>query len=73
MATTEIAVPQATPRAKTGSIKAQRFIGKTIALLLLSAGAILFMMPLVWMLTTALKTVDAATSFPPQWIPERRD
>lgn len=70
MATTEISVPQATPRAKTGSIKAQRFIGKTIALLLLSAGAVLFMMPLVWMLTTALKTVDAATSFPPQWIPK---
>ncbi len=49
--------------------KFQKAFGKFLALLLLSLGSVLVLMPLVWMMSTALKTDDASTSFPPQWIP----
>lgn len=71
MATTQqIAVPQAVPSRKAGSIKAQRFIGKIMALFLLLAGSVLVMMPLVWMLSTSLKLEDEASTYPPEWIPQ---
>lgn len=57
----------------TSRFKGQKFqkaFGKFLALLLLGLGSILVLMPLVWMLTTSLKTDDASTSFPPQWIPK---
>ncbi len=52
------------------SVKLQRLLGQIAALVLLSAGSILVLMPLVWMLSTSLKTRAASTTFPPQWIPE---
>jgi multiple sugar transport system permease protein len=51
------------------SIKFQRRMGQLIALLILTAGSILVLMPIVWMLTTSLKNKDGAATFPPQWIP----
>lgn len=30
---------------------------------------VVFLLPIVWMLSTALKSVSGTTSFPPQWIP----
>jgi multiple sugar transport system permease protein len=51
------------------SLKGQRLLGKIIALILLSLGSLLIMLPLIWMITTSLKTNDASTSYPPQWIP----
>jgi multiple sugar transport system permease protein len=56
-------------KSRPRSLKRQRLLGKTTALLLLAAGSLLIMLPLVWMLTTSLKTNDASTSYPPQWIP----
>jgi multiple sugar transport system permease protein len=71
MATTqEITVPQTIPAKKTGSIKLQRFIGKSLAILMLTLGASLVMMPLVWMISTSLKSEDEASSFPIEWIPQ---
>jgi len=51
------------------SIKLQKVVGRTIALVLLSAGSILVLMPLIWMLSTSLKTKSTSTEFPPKWIP----
>ena len=70
MATTqELTVPQAVPAKKTGSIKAQRFLGKFAALTLLTLGSILVLMALVWMVSTSLKSEEASSTFPIEWIP----
>ena len=69
-ATSDIAIPQPSARGKTGSIKAQRLIGKTVALVFLTLGSLLVLLPLVWMFTTSIKSEDNATGFPPQWIPQ---
>jgi ABC-type glycerol-3-phosphate transport system permease component len=37
--------------------------------LLCSAGAILFILPFIWMIVTSLKDSTAVFTFPPQWIP----
>lgn len=38
--------------------------------LLLIAGAILFLVPLLWMLSTSLKTDTKIFAYPPQWLPQ---
>ena len=60
--------------AKAPSLKLQKLASKTVALTLLALGSVLVLMPLVWMLSTSLKSKSATTTFPPQWIPrdERR-
>jgi multiple sugar transport system permease protein len=60
--------------AKAPSLKLQKLVGTTVALTLLTLGSVLVLMPLVWMLSTSLKSKSATTAFPPQWIPrdERR-
>jgi multiple sugar transport system permease protein len=40
-----------------------------LAYVLLLAGAAFFLLPLVWMLSTALKPVEQTMSLPPQWLP----
>ncbi len=52
------------------SVRLQRLLGQIGALVLLSVGSVLVLMPLVWMLSTSLKTTAASTTFPPQWIPQ---
>jgi multiple sugar transport system permease protein len=65
-----MSVPQAVPAKKTGSIKVQRFVAKTVAILLLTLGSSLVLMPLVWMVSTSLKSEDEASTFPIEWIPQ---
>jgi multiple sugar transport system permease protein len=55
--------------ARASGLKFQRLAGMTIAIVLLALGSILVLMPLVWMLSTSLKSRSATTAFPPQWIP----
>jgi multiple sugar transport system permease protein len=47
---------------------AQR-VQRIFAYLLLFAGTIIFILPLMWMLTTALKTSQGVTAFPPEFFP----
>lgn len=51
------------------SIKLQRIVGQIVVMLILGIGAIAVLMPLVWMLTTSLKSRSASSEFPPKWIP----
>jgi multiple sugar transport system permease protein len=46
----------------------EQFI-QIISTILLSIGMIVILIPLVWMLVSALKPRDAVNTFPPQWIP----
>jgi multiple sugar transport system permease protein len=75
MTTDSMSTPQTTSTtsrriSRRQSLKFQRFVGKTIALTLLTLGSVLVMLPLVWMLSTSLKARENATEFPPKWIPQ---
>ncbi len=52
-----------------GSIKRQNLIVRSLALIVLSVGVTLVLLPLIWMLSTSLKSPRATTQMPPQWIP----
>lgn len=50
-------------------MKFQNLLAKLVALALLTAGTVLVLMPLVWMLSTSLKSKSMSTEYPPRWIP----
>ena len=50
-------------------LKFQRLLGKVITLAFLTIGAVVVLMPLIWMLSTSLKSKSTSTEFPPRWIP----
>jgi multiple sugar transport system permease protein len=45
------------------------YVAQTSAYVLLTAGAITMIVPLLWMVSTSLKTLVEANAFPPQWVP----
>lgn len=51
-------------------LRLSRFLGKTMAFLLLTAGSLMVMLPLVWMLITSVKARENATEYPITWIPQ---
>lgn len=60
-----------TQRISRRGLKFTRFMGKTLSLLLLTAGSVMVILPLVWMFSTSLKARENATEFPPSWIPQQ--
>lgn len=50
--------------------KTQRTIQAVIVYALLLPGAVIFLFPLLWMLSTAVKPEDQIFLFPPKWIPD---
>ncbi|MDD2237310.1 MAG: carbohydrate ABC transporter permease [Kiritimatiellae bacterium] len=46
-------------------------IKKTVIYFLLLIGAVIFILPLVWMISTALKPIEQTMSLPPSWLPYR--
>jgi ABC-type sugar transport system, permease component len=52
------------------SLKTAEIMHKTLIYLTLVAGSALFVMPLVWMLSTSLKGDIGLFDLPPKWIPE---
>ena len=50
--------------------KQEKIIGKFIAYLLLSLGALAMIVPFIWMLSTSLKEPSQVFSYPPKWIPQ---
>ena len=49
----------------------KHFLGRLIIYILLIGGSVIFLVPLFWMLSTALKPIDQSMSMPPTWIPYR--
>jgi multiple sugar transport system permease protein len=47
----------------------QKLFGQALALVFLSVGAMVVLVPLVWMVSTSLKSRSTSTEFPPKWIP----
>jgi len=52
------------------SIEKQKMIINSVIFILLLVGAIIMLLPLLWMLSTSLKEKEAAFLLPPQWIPK---
>lgn len=50
-------------------IKKQGPIARFVIYALLLAGSAVFLVPLVWMISTALKPIDQTMSMPPTWVP----
>ncbi|MGH2390362.1 MAG: hypothetical protein ACRDIE_19350, partial [Chloroflexota bacterium] len=66
----EGAVGGPTPiEAAQARIKRRALISRTIALVIVSAGALFILTPVFWMLSTSLKTLAQTLTFPPVWIP----
>ena len=53
-----------------GGRKNQRLVGNTSVHLLLLLGSALMVIPLLWTLSTSLKTTQQIAVWPPQWIPD---
>ena len=53
-------------------IKARARLVKGTALALLIVGSVVVMIPLAWMISSALKTSQAANTVPPEWIPREQ-
>jgi len=47
----------------------QKLLGQVIAVVFLTIGSIMVLIPLVWMLSTSLKSRSTSTEYPPKWIP----
>src|SRR5690349_20515982 len=62
-----VVIPRRESRMRTKS--ARELIGKIIAYTLLTLGSILIMIPVFWMVSSALKPNSQIFLFPPQWIP----
>jgi multiple sugar transport system permease protein len=62
-----VVVPRRESRMRTKS--SRDLIGKIIAYTLLTLGSILIMIPVFWMVSSALKPNSQIFLFPPQWIP----
>ena len=62
-----VVVPRRESRMRTKSSRG--LIGKIIAYTLLIIGSILIMIPVFWMVSSALKPNNQIFLFPPQWIP----
>lgn len=54
----------------TGSMKRKKLIGNTITYIIITALAIVILLPFFWMLSTALKANADIFAWPPQWIPK---
>ncbi|MHA1834455.1 MAG: carbohydrate ABC transporter permease [Candidatus Baldrarchaeia archaeon] len=49
--------------------KMEKIMWKTFLYLLITAGAIVFILPFIWMVSTSLKPASEIFVFPPKWIP----
>lgn len=64
-------VSEKPPKRRAGSHANQLTWPRAFAIhAVLIAGSLLFLFPLVWMISTALKPIDQTMIMPPRWIPE---
>lgn len=58
------------PTAKIG-LNVREAASKTLVYLILGAGSVIILMPLLWMISTSLKPLSHVFRFPPEFIPQR--
>ncbi len=64
-------IPSNTPQVYRSSFatRASRLLGRVVSHVILLAGAAVFSIPFIWMLSTSLKTDRQIFAWPPVWIP----
>ncbi len=62
-------LPQTHTRGAFGSMRMLRMLHNTLVYGLLIVGSIVFLLPLVWMLSTSLKVSSAVFAYPPSFLP----
>ena len=62
-------VVQVVPRRRIKVGRIAGIAGRGLALLVLLIGAVAFLFPLLWMISTSLKSLDEVFTVPPIWIP----
>lgn len=67
--TTARAIPQRTMRARIKGRAFQSLAGRTLVFVIAALGAIGFLIPFLWAVSTSLKADANVLVFPPQWIP----
>src|SRR6266508_543919 len=63
--------PGARPRRRRQRREFWPMLSLALAFVVLTAGAITMAVPLLWMVSTSLKNLAEANSFPPEWIPSQ--
>lgn len=58
------------PTAKIG-LNVRAAVSRTLVYLILGAGSVIILMPLLWMISTSLKPLSHVFRFPPEFIPQR--
>src|SRR5262245_17956253 len=61
----------ARPRRRGRRREVWSVLGLALAFVVLMAGAITMAVPLLWMVSTSLKSLAEAHAFPPEWIPSQ--
>jgi multiple sugar transport system permease protein len=63
------AIKQAAPR-RSFRKPASHYVGRTLLYIVLISGAVIFAMPLVWMVSSSIKPAYQVYAMPPEWIPD---
>lgn len=70
--TQEQAMRQVAPRREwVGSQRRQRHVARALIYLMLIGFGLVFILPLIWMISTSLKPDEELLLWPPRWIPSR--
>src|ERR1700687_3546200 len=69
MSSESVVVHRAGILAGSGSAGGRRWLA-ALTYLALSAGALVMILPFVWMVSTSLKTSAAVFVYPPEWLPD---
>lgn len=64
-----VAPSQRSTHRKSGATQAKSLLRSLILNAVILVGAIIMLVPFLWMVGTSLKTLDQVFTFPPQWIP----
>ena len=59
-----------TPAQPVAVRRSQRWLGQAIVYALIGAGALLMLVPLLWLLSSSFKDTGKIFLYPPQWIPD---
>jgi multiple sugar transport system permease protein len=64
-------IPRTRPASRSfDSVRLRRWLGYALAYIVMTAIALVFMIPLIWMFSTSLKARAEIFAWPPTWLPE---
>ncbi len=70
VARSSVSVSMVTPRKTTSAVRATHLMSRVLLHIILIAGCLLFLFPIIWMVSTSLKPASAVFDYPPKLIAE---